>query len=109
MGLKELVATRNYHVGELERYGQMMGFMQRTMDEMNQTLGRGIDLPAATQEFKSIVDMDEGSNNGEEEDESKKAQMEGFMLVYELFRPLAQSYLQDIKREERDQSKLGLM
>ena len=88
MGLKELVATRSYHVGELERYGQMMGFMQRTVEEMNQTLGRGIDLPAATQEFKSMVDMDEGTDNEEEMDEAKKAQMEGFMLVYELFRPL---------------------
>ena len=40
------------------------------------------------EEFKSMVDMDEGNDNEEEMDEAKQAQMEGFMLVYELFRPL---------------------
>ena len=42
------------------------------------------------------------------EDESKQVQLEGFMLVYELFKPLTNSYLEEMKHEERDQAKLSL-
>ena len=67
-----------------------MDFFSSSMDQMNQELGKTIDLPTATQEFKNLMDRGNytgieqkpESENEQADEEQKRAQLEGFMLVY---------------------------
>ena len=118
MSLAELVDTRRNQIDELEKYESLSEMFQRSVDQINKKFGKHIDLPSATAEFNSLLTekkadfagpgADSESDLSDGEREAKNAQMEGFMLLYEIFRPLTSDYLEQMVEEEKQQAKLNL-
>ena len=80
---------------------------------MKQRKEQDIDLSTASSDLKSLIDIKRHTKSDEEllnqsddgcEDEASQAQKEGFMLVYELFRPLTRSHLEEKEQEENKQA-----
>ena len=123
MTLNELLASRRSRIEELEKYEAMSEMFQRIVGQTNKELGQSIDLPSATSQFNSmiyrrktqqqLVDQEARGPKAEESDlsegerEVKHAQMDGFMLIYEMFRPLTTDYLNTITKEEQQQARLN--
>ena len=94
-------------MGEIDRFERLHEMFDRIVGQTNRELGQNIDLPSATTQFNSLLNSNKTQSKGNEpgsiatdenqidasERQARNAQMEGFMLLYDIFRPLTKDYL----------------
>ena len=111
--LKEVAETRRNRITAFEKFEGFNDMLERIVDQTHNEFDCSIDLPSATTQFNSFVKYKRSSSQPESEHdaaerEANRQQLEGFMLLYDMFRPLTIDYQDSMVREEQKANKLNL-